>query len=181
MIPVTVYKWTDTDRNDLVVAKGQVPGIIQLQCYDSGAGSERAGVTMPAAEVAARAREICAAMHEAAGLPAPIMLERPELPKAWDDVHIGGITVSRHSEPGLPIHTSGGHDDLSATQARQLAALLAALADEADAAKEQEAVTKLRTIIRANLPGMAGRSTDEAADDIARAILGGYDLTEREA
>lgn len=115
---------------------------------------------MTAADVPGLVRVIC----ECAGESAPIVLERPGMPEAWDELHAGPVMVARSSEPGKPVQLLC-HDDITAAQARQAAAWLAALAEEADAEGEQEAADRLAEVIGTAL----GSRTD--SHRIARAVL----------
>jgi hypothetical protein len=99
-----------------------------------------------------------------------IVLDRPEVVGVSDTQILGSAFAVSH----YPDHVRFGWDEpgghmlnASPENARFVASLLAAHADAA----EREAVTNLGKLVRSNMPGMAGRSTDEIAEDIARAVL----------
>lgn len=123
-------------------------------------------VRIPAADVHAVAAGIAAAMHEAAGLPAPVVPERPS-PVA---------TALGHYFGGVRVFADGGTVRLQATEshsakkywhtrldpaaARKLAAYIAALADavegEPDLAEVEELATLLHDTRETGVRGISG-------------------------
>lgn len=127
---------------------------------------------------------LISAMHEAAGLPAPVILDRPAIdgePVCW--YVPGGLSV-RGDDAHAEITRRGGRIgiglsealDLDPVQAREFAALVAACADAAGSEPDPAEVEKLTAEIR-TAPGMEGIAT---ADVIARHILRAYRLEMRD-
>ena len=121
---------------------------------------ERLGtsVRISADEVPAVAAGIAAAMHEAAGLPAPVILERPEIdPEGAAGVNVFTVGLDRD----LSVCVSYGKQKpipVAPSVARKLASVIAAYADAAEAARrapDPAEVEELAYILRAVTPGMA--------------------------
>lgn len=103
-----------------------------------GAGS----IAITAGEVPGVAAGIASAMHEAAGLPAPVILKRPEIvPDGAGETginvftvraepHLGSVSVRYRGTPAAAVIAPG--------PARVLAAVIAAYADAAEAACEPD-------------------------------------------
>jgi hypothetical protein len=84
--------------------------------------------------------EFVATLYEAAGLPAPVILERPEIVPDGDgetginiftvraEPHLGSVSIRYHSAPSAAVIAPG--------PARLLASVIAAYADAAEAARE---------------------------------------------
>lgn len=108
---------------------------------------------------------VVAALYIAAGLPAPVVLERPELP--GDTTMFRGYAVSRYNG-SLTIGIEAERRNFSPAEARELAAVIAARADEADAKvpePDPEDVEALRVLLRREM------ASDGSTADIARALL----------
>ena len=108
-------------------------------------------------EVPAVAAGIAAAMHEAAGLPAPVILERPEIRAAGSRTVLGTVYAYRSSRGDLS-GLSDWEKFLKPGEAREAGAVLAAYADAAEAARNEPGpaeVEELAYILRAVTPGMA--------------------------
>ena len=125
------------------------------------------GLVIPAADVPATAKGIAEGMHQAAGLPVPIMLERPDLDTGKAPyVTLGGVTIGTTADGKVQCHADG---DFDPAFARTVAGHLAACADLAEHDEAAAEVRPLAELIRWHLG-----KTDSVG--IARAIL-----TEREA
>jgi hypothetical protein len=130
---------------------------------------------IPAADIPAVAAGIALAMHEAAGLPAPVILERPPVvtreaiivPGARFRVHGNAIQAD-------PLCGSGVQQESFAPAAiRDIAAALAVMADEAESEPDPAEVEELARVIRADLyppsesiglrPGESDRTAARAA------------------
>lgn len=132
-----------------------------------------ASMRIPASDVPGVAAGIAGAMHEAAGLPAPVILERPAT-SAWGTATPLGVIYSYTSATVTGAeHLIGVGDSpgLGPSQARDVAAILAAYADApADAEDGPDA---------ADVKALAGVLADvdlppgvcETAEGIARRIL----------
>lgn len=117
--------------------------------------------------------EFVGTLYEAAGQPAPILLDRPQIP-GTTTIFLGGYSVMRDG-PAVTVVVGREERCLPPDKAREYAAAIAARADEAE---DNETVRKLAAVVRSNLPGMA-KTADEIARDVAQAVLARYDLTER--
>ncbi len=94
--------------------------------------SERCGVHVEAADFPA----LIAALYEAAGLPAPLILERPEIdPGTAKGVNV--FTVDLDRDLSVRVGTAKGVP-LAPSVARHLASVIAAYADAAEAAREPD-------------------------------------------
>jgi hypothetical protein len=108
-------------------------------------------VRVPAADVPVVARRIAEAMHEAAGLPAPLILDW--LAGLHDAVTLGGVTLGREGRDilfGMPRGQSTGH--LTPAEARDLATVLAVYAAEAEEIPDPADVEALAMVIFAEVP-----------------------------
>ena len=109
-------------------------------------------------EVPAVAAGIAAAMHEAAGLPAPVILERPEIdPEGAAGINV--FTVRLDRDLSVCVAGRAGHaSPVAPSVARKLASVIAAYADAAEAARNEPdpaEVEELAYVLRAVTPGMA--------------------------
>jgi hypothetical protein len=137
---------------------------------NGGTFAPSASVRVLAADVPAVARRIAVAMHETAGLPAPLILEWPA--GLQDAVTIGGISVAREGRDiliGLPPGPSTRH--LDPAEARDLATVLAVYAVEAEAIPDPAVVDELATAIAPVIPVAYMSVNPDAAMAIARAVL----------
>jgi hypothetical protein len=107
------------------------------------------------------------ALYEAAGLPAPVVLERPGVPQGTSPLRYGDFGMRMHkggiafSLPGVEARA------ISPAAARELAAHIAAYADEADREPDAAEAEELTGFLVAAGAGL--RTT--GVDDIARAAL----------
>jgi hypothetical protein len=127
-------------------------------------------VRVLAADVPTVAHRLAEAMHEAAGLPAPLILEWPA--GLQDAVTIGGVTLGREGRDilvGMPRGQSTGH--LSPADARDLAAVLAVYAAEAETIPDPAVVDELATVIAPAIPVAYMSVNPDAPAVIARAVL----------
>lgn len=115
------------------------------------------------ADVAVEARKIFAALHEAAGLPVPIVLDRVD-----EDAFSEWFSVERPTflgrvllDPRTPLDFVG---------ARKYAAALIGAVERAENEPDPAEVERLARVIR---------SSGRTGEDAARAILTRYTLTER--
>ena len=107
--------------------------------------------------------DLMAAISEAAGKPAPIILERPAL--AGTHTQCGFARIGPDPRDRTRLEVSGLTGSLTPAMARELARHIAARADEIDAAEPDPAeVTALADVIR-ETSGSTGNL------DIARAVL----------
>jgi len=110
--------------------------------------------------------QVVAALYEAAGLPAPVILDRPEHP-VLDLIPGVSFEVRNRGVEGIrrPSATESGTLWEAAT-IRHFAASLAVLADEAEAAPHPAEVAELAAVIRSG-----GRDMLQGSGAIARDIL----------
>jgi len=127
---------------------------------------------IPAADVPGVAAGIAAAMHEAAGLPAPVILERPEVTFKDGVNRAGRIEVGRLGDRVTVGLYGIQPEELEPDVARRLAALIAVRADEAqDGEPDPAEVEELATILHdAREVGVKGRH-GEWDTSAARAAL----------
>jgi hypothetical protein len=111
-----------------------------------------------------------AALYEAAGLPAPVILERPAVPKDGARLRFGKFGM-RMLNGGIAFSLPGVEvEAVPPGAARELAAHIAAYADEAEGEPDPDDVTELAEEIRGDLARIGGRP-DEATEIAARAAL----------
>jgi hypothetical protein len=152
------YRYTDSGGDELEITRvGGASGAVLWA---------PARVLVDRADVPRVAREIAEAMHEAAGLASPAVLERPSLPQGASHLILSPGTVGPGTRPGR-VHLECPAA-LTAGEARRIAAALALFAERAEA--EEAGAEALAAAIR-------GART---AEDAARAILTRYTLTERD-
>jgi hypothetical protein len=115
---------------------------------------------------------VTAALYRACGLPAPVILDRPELSGTYSMVGYARIGPSRDDPARLEVDT--GHlGTITPAIARVLAAHIAARADAIESGPAADDVEALATTI-------TGASEAITAVDVARAILrAGYRPPER--
>jgi hypothetical protein len=106
-------------------------------------------VDVPASEVPAAAL----ALYEAAGLPEPVILPRPELPEGgkWRPAEGSRLVLSQQGNDVRVEFdiTNGASSTMPPAKAREMAAVLAVLADEADAEPDPAEVDRLAALIKA--------------------------------
>lgn len=116
-------------------------------------------------------RSVVAALYEACGLRAPVILDRPEHPGA--SYEFEGVTYTIRPGRGIDVTRptrSGQCGTLYEPAAiRRIASVLAALADEAEAGADPQDVAELAEEIRGAFGG--GTSTLDAYDIAARTAL----------
>lgn len=96
--------------------------------------SKPCGVHVEAADFPA----LIAALHEAAGLPAPVILERPEIsPGEAKGVNVFTVDLNRDLSVRVGLGSAKGVP-LGPSVARHLASVIAAYADAAEAAREPD-------------------------------------------
>ena len=120
------------------------------------------------AEVPAAARRINAELHEAAGLPAPLILDRVPESTFTGSIHIDGRGRILLDPPG-PLSPEG---------ARRFASALAAAAERGEAEPDPAEVEALAEVLHEARERCGGAG--EWDRNAARAILSRYKLTERE-
>jgi hypothetical protein len=122
------------------------------------------------------------ALYEAAGLPEPLILPRvmPPLGGPWRPEKGAALWAARVRAGNAPGEVrvgwggAGPYEDMTPAKAREMAAVLAALADEADAEPDLAEVDELAEVIRAGLypPSKEiGLRPDDADRAAARAVL----------
>ena len=120
-----------------------------------------------------------ASLYEAAGLPQPVILPRPQIP-GDTSIFLGGYSVRRDGN-AVTILVGPEERRLAPAEARQYAAAIAERADEADAAPDAALVAAVTQLAREAL--RARWVTPEGAgavpEQVARAILARYTLTEK--
>jgi hypothetical protein len=130
------------------------------------------------------APDLCRAIFEGAGFLPPLMLGRPDLAAIRDAggwVAFRGLRFRRAPGGGLTFAIGGKTETLSDPQARHLAAVAVAMADEGPDAGD------LAATIRAGLPGDCegaedrGAVWEDVADAIASVLIERYRFTRREA
>jgi len=111
--------------------------------------SKLCGIHVEAADFPA----LIAALYEAAGLPAPVILERPDA----DDDSAGLIPGLRFTarDGVVEVERPGGNWQIGPAKVRKFAAALAVLADEAESGPDPAEVEELAYVLRAVTPGMA--------------------------
>jgi hypothetical protein len=170
------FKW-DRDRHHLtVMPEKRVPGAVNLHAYDS---SDDVGVELevPPHEVAALAKALAEGMCEAAGLPAPVILDRPEIdPEGAAGINV--FTVRLDRDLSVCVAGRAGHaSPVAPSVARKLASVIAAYADAAEAARnepDETEVDELAAVIRSELHPPAasmGLRPSESDRTAARAAL----------
>ena len=124
--------------------------------------------------------EFVATLYEAAGRPPPILLDRPQIP-GDRTIFFGGYSVLRDGN-AVTLLVGPEERRLTPAEAREYAAAIAARADEAETAPDPAqlaAVTRLaRDALRARWVTPEGAA--EVPEQVTRAILARYNLTERE-
>jgi hypothetical protein len=150
------YVYTDTSGDEMRIAPvGGTSALAQVSCA--------VPVEIPPANLPA----VVAALYEAAGLPAPVILDRAEIYTST------GVNVFQVSSYEGTVYLGRGSieqpGEMAPGVARKLAAVLAAHADAADK-HDAGRLADLRRIVLGCLPGTA-RSKEEIAGDIARALL----------
>jgi hypothetical protein len=106
------------------------------------------------------------AMYEAAGVPSPVTLERPDLGPTPRTHLFRGLDVYRSADDGVTFAIGGNRETLSASLVRQMAAVAVALADAGE--PDQAEVDALESVLRE----ASGRhDPDDTMTGIARAIL----------
>lgn len=128
--------------------------------------SARCGIHVKAAGFPA----LIAALYEAAGLPAPVILDRPETTFADGVNRAGRVEVGRLGTQVTVGLYGIQPEEIEPAVARRLAALIAVRADEAEAEPAPDDVTELAEEIRSDLARTGGRP-DEATEIAARAAL----------
>ena len=116
--------------------------------------SKLCGIHVEAADFPA----LIAELYEAAGLPAPVILERPEIdPEGAAGINV--FTVRLDRDLSVCVAGRAGHaSPVAPSVARKLASVIAAYADAAEAARNEPdpaEVEELAYILRAATPGMA--------------------------
>jgi hypothetical protein len=120
------------------------------------------------------------AMYEAAGVPSPVTLERPDLGPTPRTHLFRGLDVYRSADGGVTFAIGGNRETLSASLVRQMAAVAVAMADEAPEAGD------VAGFIRAALPaGLAAREDrgadwQELADWLGTELIKRYRFVKRE-
>jgi hypothetical protein len=155
--------FTDEDHRVLLITSCETPGHALLRVNDGDVSETCVG--------AAELPGVIAAMYEAAGLPAPVILERPETTPAGTSTAIGFVYPFRSARGDLVgVVTSEVRDAyLTPTEARKAAAVIAAYADEADADPDPAEVEELAAFIRSahhpdsGKPGDSDRTAARAA------------------
>ena len=112
-------------------------------CADGCVSFNDGDFHLPVGKVA----EFVTALYEAAGQPAPVILDRPEIDA--DRTHIGDarIMVGRAGRGQVQIETARLGDDISPHDARRVAAYLAAYADAAGDEPGQAEVEELAAVL----------------------------------
>ena len=161
-----VYNPRPGDRVTVSAAPGG-RGCGLAVCAD---GAAMTGI--PAADVPGVAAGIAAAMHEAAGLPAPVILERPEVTFKDGVNRAGRIEVGRLGDRVTVGLYGIQPEELEPDVARRLAALIAVRAGEVqDGEPDPAEVEELATILHdAREVGVKGRH-GEWDTSAARAAL----------
>jgi len=126
---------------------------------------------IPAADIPAVAAGIAAAMHEAAGLPAPIILERPKT--LYPDISFGPELKVARGDAVTALWLGAEARTLGPDECRRLAAYLAICAEADEAAAADAEVDELARAIRSELyppsesiglrPGESDRTAARAA------------------
>lgn len=172
---IVTYELTDHDGNTLKIEPSMIPGACWIKASDPST-EERIFLVVPADEVPEVAARIARAMYDAAGRPAPIILEHPgPLTSSLGEELGDGIRVS-HGDGAVLLAVRGVAEAASPETARQVAAHLAARADEVDAEPDRKLVAAIADLICTH--GGVGRGTGTVS---ARAILARYRLEERAA
>ena len=124
--------------------------------------------------------EFTGTLHEAAGKPVPVILDRPQTP-GDRTIFTGGYSVDR--DPGaVTIYVGREERRLTPDEAREYAAAIAARADEAAASRPDPAqAAALTAVAREALQGRwdPGETAAGVPERVARMILARYTLTER--
>jgi hypothetical protein len=115
--------------------------LVGTSAAESGPGDS---VRILPGDVPLTVRQIAEAMHEAVGLPAPLILERPC--RANCD-QFRGDGFRTYLATGNLVGIDGDSDDMSPAAARFLASRLAALADIADGEPDPAEVEELATLL----------------------------------
>jgi hypothetical protein len=154
--PVPDWTYTDGDGDKLMIGAGTRSSLLLRVT----SGGDDVAVAVGAADIP----EFAAELYKAAGLPAPVILDRPVIdPRTGKGVN--RFSVLPGADGTVLVSQGGGHDHvpLAPGVARLLAAVIAAFADAADAAEPAE-VKELTAVIRKLANGTE-------IDDLARAIL----------
>lgn len=161
----TLYAYSPRPREGVAVEMTAAAGEACTIRVSWEGSSLLAGV--PDAKVPEVAREILRAMHEAAGLPVPIVLERQteHTFRSW-------YKIDRRAPGSVLINPEG---PLSYSGARRFAAALAGAVERAEGEPDPAEVEALARVILSEL--LAGPT---AAEGAARAILARWTLTERQ-
>lgn len=144
------YRYTPRPGEEIhIVAEGE-----DARLYVAGKASGgvlHASARILAGEVPRVAAQIAAAMHEAAGLPAPVILERPaQIPGRGEGNEFGRFTLVYNSGHEVGIAVNGHGDGLPPAEARRMAAHLLARADEAQSQPDPAEVGELAAVIAAD-------------------------------
>jgi hypothetical protein len=135
----------------------------------------RVEVSIPDVNVPKVARGILAAMHEAAGLPVPVVLDRVAAGS-----FAGWISASGHGVGRVLIDPK---TPLTFETARLFAAALVAAVERAENEPDPAEVDAVATVMRLHYPGMAVPSDGDyglaVCREMARAVLSRFTLTER--
>lgn len=127
---MSAFRWTDPDGCELTVRTSEVTdSSAVIHVFDPSDGA-RVDLVIPHSDAHWIAASVATAICEAAGVPAPVVLERPAstLPSM---VYAQGAQAWRTS---TRVYVTGdGGVGMPAADARYLAACLAIYADEADA------------------------------------------------
>lgn len=153
--------YTDEDGRTLLIGACEDPRHVYLRVTDGEAVAE---VCVSAADLPAET----AKMRQAAGLPAPVILERPEIdPDAW--LQSGPVRMGLTGDGEVMVGLGNAQSGAAPSDIRHIAALLCAYADAAEAEPNPADLEALTGLIDAEgvVPGrdLAGR--------LARSLLRG--------
>lgn len=151
-----LFRWRDKHGGVLSIQASLAVGALIEAAPDPQSVSVL--LEAPASDVPGMTRDLAVALHQAAGLEPPIVLERVPPVAFSGRIHVredGNITIS---PPGIPC---------SPEAARQYAAALAAAAERAEALPDRADVEALAKVLQNHDPGLY--STE--AGGMARAIL----------
>lgn len=152
------------------VSRVETLGGCLIGTYEEDCGHATSTRVLPE-DVPAVARQIAEAMHEAAGLPAPVILERPGATVKDGVNRAGPIEVGRLGDRVTVGLYGIQPEEIEPAVARRLAALIAIRADEVQSDEPDPAeVQELAAEIRSELKRMGG-SPPEATGMAARIAL----------